>query len=138
MTAHLHPHFTESAKPAPPPRKKPPRPISVRVTHEERAALESEAGGQTLSAYVRSVLFDNPRKRRKHQKRPEADRVALARILALLGHLGIAPNLKTMAEAARTGTLECSPEQLAQLEQACRDIMLMRADLIRALGIKPE
>ncbi|WP_143084842.1 hypothetical protein [Novosphingobium sp. CF614] len=91
-----------------------------------------------MSVYVRSVLFDSPGNRRHYRKRPEADRVALARILAVLGQLGIAPNLRVIAESVRTGTLECSPELLAQLEQACRDIMLMRAELIRALGIKAE
>ncbi|SFG50708.1 hypothetical protein SAMN05518801_1376 [Novosphingobium sp. CF614] len=138
MTVQLHSHFAEAAKPALPPRRKPPRPISVRVTHQERAELEREAGEKTLSAYVRSVLFDTPGRRRKHSKPPDIDRVALARVLALLGHLGIAPDLKVIAESARRGTLECSPELLIELEQACRNIMLMRADLIRALGIKAE
>lgn len=138
MTVQLQSHFTEAAKPARPPRKRPPRPISVRVTHEEREALEAEAGEQTLSAYVRSILLGTPGNRRRYQKRPELDRVALARILAVLGQLGIAPDFKVIAEAARTGTLECGPELLAKLEQTCRDIMLMRSDLIRALGIKAE
>jgi hypothetical protein len=110
----------------------------VRVTHEERQSLEAEAGEQTLSAHVRSILFDAPGNRRQYRKRPELDHVALARILALLGQLGIAPDFKVIAGAARTGTLECSPELLANLEQTCRDIMLMRSDLIRALGIKAE
>lgn len=114
------------------------RPICLRVTTEERERFEGEAGSLTLSAYVRSRLLDKPDPRREHRKQPPVDRVALARILAMLGHLGIAPDLKAIAEAARTGTLECGPELLAQLEQACRTIMLMRADLIRALGIKPE
>ena len=138
MTANLQPHFVHAAKPAPPPKRRPPRPISVRVTHEERQELEQRAGEQTLSTYVRSVLLDNPGSRRQHRKRPEIDRVALARVLAMLGHLGLAPSMKEIAEAARTGTLECGPELIAELEQACRDIMLVRHELIRALGIKPE
>jgi hypothetical protein len=141
MSLHLQSHFSEATKPAQKSqrhRTKPPRPISIRVTAEERARLEREAGNLTLSAYARSRLFDGPAPRRQHRKQPSVDRVALARILALLGHLGIAPNLKTIAESARTGTLECGPELLAQLEQASRDIMLMRSDLIRALGVKPE
>jgi hypothetical protein len=138
MTVSLRSDFAKAANPAPARKETPPRPISVRVTHEERAALEKEAGAQTLSAYIRSVLFDSPGTRRKSVKRPDLDRVALARILALLGQSELAASLKMIAGAARTGTLECGPDLLTALREASVDIAFMRADLIRAIGIKAD
>ncbi|MCW3838400.1 hypothetical protein ACFQ1E_20300 [Sphingomonas canadensis] len=108
------------------------------MTTEERAWLEQEAGTLTLSSYVRSRLLDTPGKRRQHRKQPNLDRVALARILALLGQSNLAPNLSTITEAVRTGTVELGPELASSLRQACADIALMRCDLIRALGIRAE
>lgn len=136
MTAHLRSDFAGSARTAT--KSKPPRMVSVRVTHEERADLERRAGEQTVSAYVRAVLFDQASARRSHRKRPEIDRVALARILALLGQSELSANLRIIADAARTGTLEIGAALVEELGQACADVALMRADLIRALGIKAE
>jgi hypothetical protein len=137
MTASLHSQFGPAAKPRER-RKAPPRPISIRVTAEERAHLEREAGDQTLSAFVRSRIFDKSGVARRKNQRPELDQVALARILALLGQSGIKQNLTAIVEAIRTGTLEAGPELRGALEQAAVDVMLMRHDLIRALGVKPE
>lgn len=137
MTASLHSQFGSVAKQRER-RKAPPRPISIRVTAEERAHLERQAGGQTLSAFVRSRIFDKSGVARRKGQRPDLDRVALARILALLGQSGIAQNLATIIEAIRTGTLEVGPELHGALEQAAADVMLMRHDLIQALGVKPE
>ncbi|WP_264946609.1 hypothetical protein [Sphingomonas canadensis] len=140
MMQPLQSHFTVAASPANATKRRDraPRPISIRVTTEERAWLEQEAGTLTLSSYVRSRLLDTPGKRRQHRKQPNLDRVALARILALLGQSNLAPNLSTITEAVRTGTVELGPELASSLRQACADIALMRCDLIRALGIRAE
>lgn len=135
MTASLRNTFTAVTKSA---HRKPPRPISIRITHEERAQLEREAGERTLSAYARSRLFGSEARRRGPNRRPAADSVALARILAKLGQSEIATNLALIAGSVRTGTVETGPALLAMLEQACADIDFIRRELIRALGIKAE
>ena len=67
MTLTLQSEFARVAQPPKPKHssdeesKAPPRPISIRVSREERAQLESEAGERTISAYIRSRLL--PRRR---------------------------------------------------------------------------
>ena len=50
-----------------------PTPFSLRLTFEERAALEQSAGTRPLGAYIRSKLFggkEAPRRRRTRTKKP--------------------------------------------------------------------
>lgn len=141
MTATLHETFAgaarvKTAKPSARKRKSCP-PISVRVTPDERERLEREAGDRTLSAYCRARLFGG-KDHRGPDRRPSADTALLARILAQLGQSGVPCNLAVIAEAIRTGTLEADAALLARVEDACAFIIAMRAELIRALGLKPD
>src|SRR3546814_1287972 len=63
-----------------------PAPFSLRLTFEQRAQLEQDAGGMSLAAYIQSRLFDseNPAPRRRG-KRPVQDYQALAQVLGNLG-----------------------------------------------------
>src|SRR3546814_7675383 len=63
-----------------------PAPFSLRLTFEQRAQLEQDAGGMSLAAYIQSRLFDseNPAPRRRG-KRPVKDYQAFAQVLGKLG-----------------------------------------------------
>jgi len=141
MTAALREAFTPAAKPSrerhAPRKKKTCPPISIRVTAEERARLEQEAGERTLSAYCRSRLF-GAKDSRGPDRKPSSDAALLARILAQLGQSAVPGNLAVIADAIRSGTLDTDAVLLARVEDACAFIIAMRAELIRALGLKPE
>ena len=112
-------------------------PFSLRLTFEERARLEAAAGGEPLSAYIKSVLFagELPKTRRRGGA-PVQNQKALARVLAALGQSRLSSNLNQLARAVNTGTLPVHPEIEDELREACADIAKMRADLITALGLK--
>ena len=119
--------------------KKYPPPFSLRLTTEERARLEAEAAGKPLGAYVRARLFGAdavPRKRRGNS--PVKDQEALGRVLGALGQSRLSSNLNQLAKAANTGSLPVTPETEADLKTACREVLALRADLLRALGKSPE
>ena len=122
----------KSAKPKQPP------PVSLRLTHEERAALEKAALGMTLSAYIRSCLFgEKAAPRRTRNKAPVKDHKALARVLGALGRSRIANNLNQIAKAVHMGALPVSPETERDIRDACRMVRHMRFLLMNALGLKP-
>lgn len=115
-----------------------PRPFSLRLTAEQRRALEARAGSLPLGEYIRSRLFsDDPRPEpvRRHP-RPVKDHKALAEVLARLGASRLASNLNQLSRAANASALPVTPETEAALRQACADIAAMRAALMRALGFK--
>lgn len=113
-----------------------PAPFSLRLTPEERLHLERDAGHQSVSAYVKSRLFDGAaapvRTRGPH---PVKDRAALAEALAKLGQSRIANNLNQLARAANVGALDLTPELEAELHEACRAVAEMRGLLVQAVGL---
>lgn len=116
-----------------------PSPFSLRLTKDERARLERDAGALSLNAYVRSRLFGadvSPRKRTK--KPPVQDRKELAQVLALLGRSSLASNVNQLAKGLNTGTLPAQPETDQAIRKACRDIAAMRAILMQSLGKRPK
>ena len=122
-------------------RKRYPPPFSLRLTFEERAALEKAAAGMPLGAYIRSRLFDGSTPPRRTRGRfPVKDHQALGKVLGELGRLRLANNLNQLARAANTGSLPVTPETETALKDACAEIRSMRAELMRALGLngKPE
>ncbi|SMC37248.1 hypothetical protein SAMN06297251_101470 [Fulvimarina manganoxydans] len=115
-----------------------PSPFSLRLTYAEKAQLLAEAGRKPLGVYIRERLFGQnavPRKRQGNS--PVKDHEALARVLAALGQSRLSSNLNQLAKAVNTGSLPVTPETEADLQQACRDISALRADLLRALGKNP-
>lgn len=129
--------FNSVAAGAPPPKTYPP-PFSLRLTHDERARLDAERGNKPLGAYIRERLFGEdatPRKRRSYN--PAADTEALGRVLGALGQSRLSSNLNQLAKAVNTGSLPVTPETEADLQAACREVAVLRADLLRALGKSP-
>lgn len=118
--------------------KRPP-PFSLRLTFEERARLERDAGDMPLGAYIRSRLFDEPAPHRaaRRAKRPVKDHQALASVLAELGKSRIANNLNQLAKAANSGSLPLTLETEKSLQEACAGVQWLRMALMQALGLHP-
>lgn len=114
-------------------------PFSLRLTFEERARLERDAGDMPLGAYIRSRLFDEPAPHRaaRKAKRPIKDQQALASLLGELGRSRIANNLNQLAKAANSGSLPLTPETEKSLQEACAGVQWLRTTLMQALGLQP-
>jgi hypothetical protein len=86
-------------------------PVSLRMTFAEKAKLERDAAGMSLSSYIRWRLFDPddmpPHSRGKH---PVGDHKALAQLLALLGASRLSSNVNQLARAVNTGSLPVTPD----------------------------
>ncbi|MEO0819824.1 MAG: hypothetical protein AAF074_05265 [Pseudomonadota bacterium] len=117
----------------------PSRVLSVRVTPEERRRLEREAAGQPLSSHVRAILLGGRAASRRAGKRGiVSDHEALARVLSALGRSPQVGTLKGVLAACDEGAIILGREAEDALRVACANIVAMREDLIRALGLKPE
>ncbi len=112
-------------------------PFSLRLSSEERAALERAAGRKPLGAFIREKLFDGElTPRRTRGRRPVKDHTALAQVLGALGQSRLSSNLNQLAKAAHIGALPITPELEQELGEACAEIRAMRDDLMQALGHK--
>ena len=111
------------------------RPFSVRLTADERAWLEGQAGSRHLGAYIRERLLEDQARKRRASRKPRVDDKNLAIVLALLGHRRIASNLNQLAKHANMGTLDVSDEVIGQIQEACAAMIAVRNYL---LDIKPE
>jgi len=111
-------------------------PISLRVSPEEKARLEHDAGDMTLSAFIRWMLFGDqvtPRKRR--MKRPIKDYRILAQLFALIKQTQAWNNLNQIARAINSNTWIVTPETEKLLQEACKAIIEIRSMLMKALGL---
>jgi len=114
-----------------------PRPFSLRLSAEQRRALEARAGGMPLGEYIRCQLFAGEVPRPPSRRpRPLKDHKALAEVLARLGASRLASNLNQLARMANAGALPVTPETEEALQEACRDIAAMKAMLMTALGLQ--
>ncbi|WP_456417124.1 hypothetical protein [Thiolapillus sp.] len=112
-------------------------PFSLRLTFDERAALEQSAGSRPLGAYIRSKLFggkEAPRRRRTRTRKPLKDEKALGELLGKLGESRLASNINQLAKAANSGSLPVTPDTEKALQDACDDVRAMRILLMQALG----
>lgn len=112
-----------------------PAPFCLRLTFEERQALERDAGHMSLGAYIRAKLFEGAERQRRRHRKPLKDDQALAKLLGALGESRLANNLNQLAKAANTGSLPITPETEATIYAACRDVQRIRESLIAALGL---
>lgn len=132
--------FASSAAPALSAKRKRPAPFSLRLTAQERARLEREAGETPLATYIKLRLFNNlpPLEtfRPSPGGRPATDTHLIAKLLAALGDSRLASNLNQLAKAANMGTLDSGPETEKELLEACAAVKAMRLDLVAALGLK--
>lgn len=116
-----------------------PAPFSLRLTFEERARIEAQAGEMPVGAYIKSLLLaEDAPKYRKRRKPPVADRELLAQVLACLGASRMASNLNQLAKATHVGNFYFDHDTKRSIKQACDDIHAMRILLMRALGIETE
>ena len=116
-----------------------PAPFSLRLTFEERAKLEQQAGALPLSAYIKSLVFARDAATYRQRRKPaEADQKLLAEVLACLGSTRLANNLNQLAKAANSGALYCDQDTKSELNRACDDVRAMRLLLMEALGLKVE
>lgn len=118
--------------------KKRKAPFSIRLSFDERARLERQAGDMPLGAYVKARVLDGAEPPRRKSPQPSiADRNALAQVLAKLGSSRLSNNVNQLARAANSGSLPVTPETGQALNQACADIAEMKALLMNALGARP-
>lgn len=112
-------------------------PVSVRFTHKERAQIVSAAGEKSLSHFVRERLF-GAKAVGKPRREPIKDHAALARVLSALGRSNLARNCEALSKAAQEDHSLLSEHNAVALRQACADIAIMRQELVKALGLRPE
>jgi len=117
--------------------EKRPAPFSLRLSFEEKQKLIEDAGRQSISAYIKSRLFDPdmPAKQARGLN-PVKDQKALAQLLGMLGSSRIAKNLDELADAARVGALPINEDTEKAIKRACDDVRIMRRFLLAALGIR--
>ena len=109
--------------------------FSLRLTLEERARLDADAGPLPLGAYVRSCLFDAPTTRKRIFRRPVQDEQALSQVLAALGRSRLSSNLNQLAKAVHSGSLPVTEETEQALLEACSLVKAMSGQLVQALGL---
>lgn len=114
-------------------------PFSLRLTFQERAKLEKQAGALPLSAYIKSVVFseDAPIYRQR-RKAAEVDQKLLAEVLACIGASRISNNLNQLAKAVNQGALYVDDDVASDIVSACNDVRAMRLLLMQALGMQVE
>ena len=135
MTNPSHDFNKIAAKPAP----KHPTPFSLRLTFDKRAKLEQDAAGMSLGAYIRQKLLgDDVAPRKTQGKFPVKDQEALGRVLGALGSSRLSANLNQIAKAVNTGSLPVTPETEDDLREACAAVLVMREELMLALGRSPR
>jgi hypothetical protein len=110
-------------------------PFSLRLTFEERAVIEANAGSMPVGAYIKSLLLSNDApKYRARRKSPVADQAALAQVLACLGATRIANNLNQLAHSTNVGSFYFDADTKRAIHEACNDVRIMRQLLMQALG----
>lgn len=110
--------------------------LTIRLTPEERLALEAKAGDRALSAFVRELALAEAAQRRATMRVPATSSKELAQILALLGQTGALHGLDRLGTAARDGIVEMDDNTLAQISAARAEIGEIRALLMQALRVK--
>lgn len=113
-------------------------PFSIRLSEAERARLLREAGGMPLGTYVKSKVLGTSPERTAPRGLAVQDRLALAKVLAILGRSDLSSSLTIIAEAASTGSLLVSPELESEILLALQDVRTVRVLVMRALGLRPE
>ena len=113
-------------------------PFSLRLSVDERAQLEAEAGRQPLGSYIRERLLGPDAAPRRRQHRPQIDDEKLGRVLAALGASRLSQNLNQLAKASNMGTPDITYDTDRELQDACTQIAEIRALLVEALGLAPK
>lgn len=104
-----------------------PPPFSLRLSPEERRALEARAGNVPLGRYIRSQILDD-----------RATHNVSAAILAKLGKSGVASSINKIARAIELGIIIVEPETEEAIRAAGRAVVEIKIMNMRALGIKED
>ncbi len=108
----------------------------MRLTPEERAKLEHDDAGLSLSEYIRLRVFDENRcKRRTRSKHQVKDHKLLTQLLGELGRARLANNLNQLAKSANYGLLIITTEVKTALLNACADIRHIRKIFMDSLEL---
>lgn len=113
-----------------------PSPFSLRLSADERARLEEQAGNRPLGAYIREQLLGDRAIKRRALRKPRLQDEQYAALLAALGESRLSSNLNQLAHHANMGTLDVRDTTERQLEEAYLAILEMRKALFMALGLK--
>lgn len=118
-------------------------PISVRVTEEEKAALQKMAGTMALANFIRDKVLgkDAEKRAKRHKVKPRApsvDSKEIARLLGMFGQSELATSMLALSLAATQGNLDVTPEIEEKIEVACDEIHTIKLALILALNVKPQ
>ena len=113
-----------------------PAPFSLRLSEEERAALDRLAGGQPWATYIKSVVFSELRRPIRTKGHVIQDRKLFAKLLGQLGQSRLSQNVNQLAKASNSGSLPVTPDTEAELREAAAAIRHMRTLLIEAMGLK--
>lgn len=131
MTSSVKQSFNQSVRP-----DKRPAPFSIRLSAEERAALERKAGQRPLGSYIRTKLLGDDVTPRKPSRSPTIDYALLGQVLGMLGKSDQVRCLFMLFVAAEAGSVELSDQENAALTRACDDVHEMRGMLVKALGLR--
>ncbi len=112
-----------------------PAPFSLRLSEEERAALERLAGGQPWGRYIKEVVFSELRRPIRTTGHVIQDRKLFAKLLGLLGKSRLSQNVNQLAKASNSGSLPVTPETEQALKDAAEAIRQIRKILIEAMGL---
>ncbi|MCG7870489.1 MAG: hypothetical protein JAZ11_00110 [Candidatus Thiodiazotropha lotti] len=115
-----------------------PAPFSLRLSEEERAALDRLARGQPWATYIKSVVFSDLRPPIRTKGHVIQDRKLFAQLLGLLGQSRLSQNVNQLAKASNSGSLPVTPETEKEIKEAAAAIRRMRSLLIEAMGLKDQ
>ncbi|WP_238365455.1 hypothetical protein [Mesobacterium pallidum] len=110
--------------------------LTIRLTPEERLALEAKAGDRALSAFVRDLALAEAANKRANTRVPAASSRELAQVLALLGQSGALQGLDRLGAAATNGIVALDEVERGQIDTARAEIGEIRALLMQALRVK--
>lgn len=115
-------------------------PISVRLTNDEFDALRYSAGERSLSAYIRSRIFESsggPNDAGQRISSQERQRL-LSKLLVRLGSMDFDVRLSKLIECVETGAFENEQEILQVIKELSADLSKIRQDLLKGLGLRPR
>ncbi|MEI9849885.1 MAG: hypothetical protein WDN24_02290 [Sphingomonas sp.] len=102
-------------------------PFCLRLSADERARLERDAGGIPLGTFIKARLLNND---------PATDRKFAARTLATFGQIGTLDYLLALDEACRAGEAFLPPRLQQPLPGLIDALRRFKDWLLRILGVR--
>ncbi|MEL6824760.1 MAG: hypothetical protein AAFN91_00825 [Pseudomonadota bacterium] len=98
--------------------------------------LEEASGNLALGVYIKLRLFTDMPAVPRQNSISRVDKKALGKVLGALGASDLAPNMRTIAEAASSGSMPVSDSLVEELHMACREISALREAVMRCIGYR--